>query len=515
MPSLPAARLTIGALAAALVAAVVPAAQAQLAYQIPPDNPFVGTPGARGEVYAYGLRNPFRWSFDRLTGDMYVGDVGGVQVEEITFVPRSQSAGANFGWPCFEGTGGGPQTCTAPNYKPPVHTYAPTSEPVVGGYVARHSSLGPLEGRYLFGRFSGSPHPIYVLNGNDADPTALQVQGLTSFGEDGLGRLYVTGMGNYVARLVYNGGALTAEQVQGDFGQPSAVAAPQGDPDRLFIAELGGSLYLHTGGQNHLFIGLDPIVLTGGEQGLLSVAVAPDYATSGRVFVFYTDNAGNLALDELRRSASDPNQADPASRRNILTIEHQPASNHNGGQLLFGPDGYLYLSTGDGGGDNDLNGDAQSLGSLLGKIIRINPNPSGAPPPLPPAAPADTRPPRLRARVPRRQRVLKLRGAIAYVSCDERCTVAAGGVLRVGKRRLRMIGVRRVARASQRARRTTRLKVKLRRKQIRILRRGLRRGRRATVRLRLRATDAAGNRSRPARRTIRVRRAMKARGERQ
>ncbi len=506
MPHLSAARLTIGALAAALLAALTPAAHAQLAYEVPADNPFVGTPGARGEVYAYGLRNPFRWSFDRVTGDMYVGDVGGGVLEEITFVPRAQSAGANFGWPCFEGNQGGPQDCNPPNYKPPVHVYSPTSEPVVGGYVARHSSLGPLEGRYLFGRFSGAPHPIYVLDGNEGDPTALQVQGLTSFGEDGVGRLYVTGIGNYVARLVYTNGALSAEPIPGDFGQPSAVAAPYGDPHRLFIAELGGGVYLRTGGQNHLFIGLNPIVSTGGEQGLLSVAVAPDYATSGRVFVFYVDNAGNLAVDELRRSASNPNQADPASRRNIITIPHQQADNHNGGQLQFGPDGYLYLSIGDGGTQGDPEGDAQSLGSLLGKIIRIDVDPAaGAPAPLPPVTPGDTRAPRLRARVPRRQRVLKLRGALAYAGCDERCTVAAAAVLKVGKRRLKMRGVRRVAQASQQGRRT-RLKVKLKRKQVRVLRRALRRGRRPTVRLTLRATDAAGNRSRRVRHTIRVRR---------
>jgi glucose/arabinose dehydrogenase len=514
VPSVPDARLTIGALAAGLVAAVAPAAQAQLAYQIPPGNPFVGTPGARGEVYAYGLRNPFRWSFDRLTGDMYVGDVGGGVSEEVTFVPRAQSAGTNFGWPCFEGNDGGPQNCTAPNAIAPAATYPETGQPVVGGYVARHPSLGPYEGRYLFGRFGGTELHVMNARGGPVAGTGLNIANLTSFGEDGIGRLYVTGIGNYVARLVYTGGGLTAEQIQGDFGQPSAVAAPYGDPDRLFIAELGGGVYLHTGGQNHLFIGLNPIVSTGGEQGLLSVAVAPDYATSGRVFVFYTDNAGNLALDEIRRSASAPNRADPASRRNIITIEHQQADNHNGGQLLFGPDGYLYLSIGDGGTQGDPEGDAQSVGSLLGKIIRINPNPSGAPAPLPPVVPADTRAPRLRVRVPRRQRVLKLRGAIAYVGCDERCTVAAGAVLRVGKRRLKMLGVRRIARASQRARRATRLKVKLRRKQVRILRRGLRRGRRASVRLTLRATDAAGNRSRLARHTIRVRRPMKARGER-
>ena len=79
------------------------------------------------------------------------------------------------------------------------------------------------------------------------------------------------------------------------------------------------------------------------------------------------------------------------------------------------------------------------------------PIPAGAPAPLPPVAPGDTRAPRLRARVPRRQRVLKLRGAIAYAGCNERCTVAAAAVLRIGKRRLKMRGVRRVAQASQRA----------------------------------------------------------------
>jgi glucose/arabinose dehydrogenase len=493
-------------LAAALVAALAPAAQAQLGYQVPADNPFVGTPGARGEVYAYGLRNPFRWSFDRVTGDMYVGDVGAGAREEVTFVPRAQSAGANFGWPCWEGEipGPQPQPCSVPNYKPPQHTYMPTSDPVIGGLVVRDPDLTSFQGRYLFARY-GSGVIRSLGPGASGTPvdTGLSIAQLTSFGEDGLGRPYVTSAAGGVYRLTAPGATLEDNLIDGDFGQPSAVAAPHGDPDHLFIAELGGGLYLRTGGQNHLFAELDPIVLTGGEQGLLSVAVAPDYATSGRVFVFYTDNAGNLALDELRRSASDPNQADPASRRNILTIEHQPASNHNGGQLLFGPDGYLYLSTGDGGGDNDLNGDAQSLGSLLGKIIRINPNPSGAPPP-PPAAPADTRAPRLRARVPRRQRVLKLRGAIAYVGCNERCTVRATAVLRVGKRRLKMIGVRRAARASQQARRTTRLKVKLRRKQVRVLRRALRPGHHPTVRLTLRATDAAGNRSRKARHTIRV-----------
>ena len=116
----------------------------------------------------------------------------------------------------------------------------------------------------------------------------------------------------------------------------------------------------------------------GGEQGLLAFAVAPDYATSGRVFAFYTNNGNDLQLDEYRRTADGPDRADLSTRRPILTIQHDQAENHNGGQLLFGPDGRLYLSTGDGGTQDDPEGDAQSLGSLLGKILRLD---VGGPPP--------------------------------------------------------------------------------------------------------------------------------------
>ena len=434
---------------------------------------------------------------------MYIGDVGGSVAEEITFLPRAQSAAANLGWNCHEGNAVGPGGCTAPGHRPPQHTYPETGEPVIGGYVVRTPSLGAFQGRYLFGRYSGVIR--WLGQGATGTPmeTGLSVPQLTSFGEDGVGRLYVTSQAGPVSLLTASGNTLMAQPV-GTFSEPAAIAAPPGDPDRLFIAELGGHVRLRIGSQVHDFLDIDALVATGGEQGLLAVAVAPDYATSGRVFVFYTANDGDLTLDEVRRSATDPNRADPATRRNLLTIEHSAAGNHNGGQLQFGPDGYLYLSTGDGGGQGDPEGDAQSVGSLLGKILRINPTPVIGPPPAP-LAPADTRAPRLRTRVPRRQRVLRLRGAVAYAGCNEACTVSAAGVLRVGKRRLRLAGARRVARASQVGRRL-RLKVGLKRRQARILRRALRRGRRPTVRLSLRATDPAGNRSPVTRRTVRVRR---------
>ncbi|MET0972087.1 MAG: PQQ-dependent sugar dehydrogenase, partial [Thermoleophilaceae bacterium] len=271
-------------LLAAVAALAAPTAYAQAPYQIPPDNPFVNTPGARAEVYVYGLRNPYRWSFDRLTGDMYIGDVGGSVAEEITFLPRAQSAAANLGWNCHEGNDVGPGGCTAPGHRPPQHTYPETGEPVIGGYVVRTPSLGAFQGRYLFGRYSG----VIRWLGQGATGTPMGIPGLsvpqlTSFGEDGVGRLYVTSQAGPVSLLTASGDTLTAQPV-GTFSEPAAVAAPPGDPDRLFIAELGGHVRLRIGSQVHDFLDIDALVATGGEQGLLAVAVAPDYATSGRVF---------------------------------------------------------------------------------------------------------------------------------------------------------------------------------------------------------------------------------------
>ena len=141
--------------------------------------------------------------------------------------------------------------------------------------------------------------------------------------------------------------------------------------------------------------------------------MAPDYATSGRVFVFYTNNGNDLQLDEYRRTADGPDRADLSTRRPILTIPHDQAMNHNGGQLLFGPDGRLYLSTGDGGTQGDPEGDAQSLGSLLGKVLRSR---RGSP-----AVRRRHRRPEGAHQVKRRQRVLRARGVVAYVRCSESC----------------------------------------------------------------------------------------------
>jgi glucose/arabinose dehydrogenase len=484
MPHLSAARLALVALV--LVAVLAPAAQAQ--YQVPPDNPFVSTAGARGEIYVYGMRNPYRWSFDRVTGDMWIGDVGGIQ-EEITHLPAGSIAGANLGWNCLSGTAV-QSPCTPLNPRPPVHTYPSGADVVIGGYVVRDPDLPGFAGRYLFGRFNTG---IYQLETNGTATQKTNVAALSGFGEDGTGHLYATSLNGPVYRLGQNGANLVATSI-GNFTQPVAVAAAPGDTERLFVVERTGVIKVRTGGQVSDFLDITSLVKSGGEEGLLAFAAAPDYTTSGRVFAYYTDKAGDLQLDEYRRTADGPDRADLSTRRPLLTIQHDPYENHNGGQLLFGPDGRLYLSTGDGGGQGDPGNDAQSLGSLLGKVLRLDVG-------IPPAA-VDTVAPVLRTLSKRRQRVLRLRGAVVYVRCSEACSVVAGGRLRIRGREYLM---RRVGKSVE-ANRRTRVKVLLSAKGRRALKRAQKRGRKASVRVNLRARDATGNRSPLARRTVLVRR---------
>src|SRR3954471_12978747 len=173
-----------------------------------------------------------------------------------------------------------------------------------------------------------------------------------------------------------------------DFSLPVHVAAPPGDPHRLFVVEQGGRIMEVRDGQKLVtpFLDITPDVRSGGEQGLLSMAFAPDYATSRKFYVYYTaprpgDGGGSvLTVQEFQTVAGNPDAVDPASRRTILTVDHPTNGNHNGGQLQFGPDGQLYAGTGDGGSGNDPPNNAQNPGSLLGKLLRIDPRVAGAAP---------------------------------------------------------------------------------------------------------------------------------------
>ena len=153
-------------------------------------------------------------------------------------------------------------------------------------------------------------------------------------------------------------------------GITSIVSA--GD-SRLFLTIQTGRIVIYDGTVLPTpFLDITSLVLSGGERGLLSVAFHPQYSENGFFFVYYTNRAGNIEIARLHRSASDPNAADPSSRAVLLTIPHPTNANHNGGQLQFGPDGYLYIGTGDGGSGNDPPCNAQNDNSPLGKMLRLD-----------------------------------------------------------------------------------------------------------------------------------------------
>ncbi len=313
-------------------------------------------------------------------------------------------------------------------------------------------------------------------------------------------------------------GTLSTQALTGPFAQPIALATYPGDANRLFVGEKTGKVRLVVDGaaRTTAFLDVAPFGLTsGGERGLLSVVAAPDYPTSGKIYVYYTDAGGDIRIEEFTRSQANPETADLASRRTVLVIEHSSEGNHNGGQLHFGADGCLWVTTGDGGGQNNQHDNSQNLATLLGKILRIDPEPPGVgrpecvnsppPPPFPPGpggSDPDTTAPGISADAPRRQRVLRLGGGVVYVRCSEHCSLNAGGTLMIGRRRLLL---RRVPAALTGGART-RLLVPVRPRGLRVLRAALRGGRRPTLQLRLRARDAAGNRSALMRRSVRVRR---------
>ena len=168
----------------------------------------------------------------------------------------------------------------------------------------------------------------------------------------------------------------------GTFDRPVYVTSPPGDPTRLFVVEQHGVIRVIDNGtlEPTPFLDISDEVQAENETGLLGLAFAPDYASSGLFYIFFNrhEGNGNLYLEEFHRSAADPDQADPSSARVVLEIV-KPWENHNAGMLQFGPDGYLYIAVGDGdsGVLNPPGAFAQTLDDLLGNILRIDPRQNG------------------------------------------------------------------------------------------------------------------------------------------
>ena len=225
-----------------------PRASGSAPYTIPADNPFAGSP-----IWSYGLRNPWRFSFDRQTGDLLIGDVGQGEREEVDYAPAPAAGrAANYGWDCLEGTlpGGEPEpSCDgASGFVAPIFEYDHEGGrcAITGGYVVRDQSLGDLFGRYLFADSCAGPIRSLVPGlpiASGARAEGLSVSGPSSFGEDSCGRVYVASLGTgEVSRFVgdapascaTDGGAAPAPRCAGEpatrvAGEGRAIGGSPGD----------------------------------------------------------------------------------------------------------------------------------------------------------------------------------------------------------------------------------------------------------------------------------------------
>jgi glucose/arabinose dehydrogenase len=178
-----------------------------LPYSIPSSNPFVSHEGAKGEIWAYGLRNPWRFSFDRANGDMWIGDVGDATWEEADTLPASSAGGANFGWPFYEGAQCNvPEHCNDPGLVPPVVTYDHNMNcAIMGGYVYRGPSAQGLVGNYLYGDLCTGG--VFTVRDGKRVELGYNSIKISSFGEDQQGDVYITDLqGGIVYRIA--GGSL-------------------------------------------------------------------------------------------------------------------------------------------------------------------------------------------------------------------------------------------------------------------------------------------------------------------
>jgi len=177
---------------------------------------------------------------------------------------------------------------------------------------------------------------------------------------------------------------LTTELFAQGLARPVGIGAPPLDPRRLFVVEQGGSIRIIKDGNMLETPFLDiadrvpDLGALGDERGLLGLAFDPDYRTNRRFYLDYTNKSGTTVIARYLRDPSNPDLALAGSEKILFTIP-QPFSNHNGGQITFGIDGYLYVGMGDGGSGGDPNGNAQNANSLLGKMLRVDVTPATAP----------------------------------------------------------------------------------------------------------------------------------------
>lgn len=430
-------------------------------YTIPAGNGHADGDGPNcDEIWAAGLRNPWRSSFDRETGDFWIADVGQGSREEIDLQPATSAGGENYGWACYEGNIlYNDDRCTDGwTYTFPVFEYNHTGSrcAVVGGFVYRGSFFSPMYGRYFLTDYCSGEVWDLAPDGQggwiETRHTNMQQFGFTTFGQDNEGELYLAKRSGEIYHLVETdfltttptpGGPtftptststatptpITPTPTDTQTPTPTSTAGPSATPtatstppvatppsglplpnywpliyrseppgeiqlelevfgdgfdspvsiasagdDRLFVVEQAGVIRILDANGNTLpgpFLDITGRVDdSGNEEGLLGLAFHPDYANNGYFYINYTDLDNRTRISRFSVTA-DPNIADPNSEEILLTVD-QPYTNHNAGDIQFGPDGYLYIPLGDGGTGGDPLNNAQTFTNLLGVLNRID-----------------------------------------------------------------------------------------------------------------------------------------------
>ncbi|TAH37071.1 MAG: glucose dehydrogenase [Planctomycetota bacterium] len=249
---------------------------AAVPYGIPSGNPFVGDPGFRDEIWAYGLRNPWRFSFDRQTGDLYIGDVGQYEWEEIDYQPGGSAGGENYGWRLTEGLHcfNPPTGCNPGGLTLPVHEYGHgVGQCVIGGHVYRGTAIPGMQGLYFFADYTRARvWSFRIKNGTaselrertaELNPGAANLERISSFGEDASGEIYMTDLfGGKLYRIAPDLVALTLSPLIA--GQSVTAGAARATPGAsvLFFYSLTGTGLTRLL-QQQVYLGLDRPVLAG------------------------------------------------------------------------------------------------------------------------------------------------------------------------------------------------------------------------------------------------------------
>lgn len=308
----------------------------------------------------------------------------------IRLISLMALAAATLGACGEDGGGGTPPSPPAPTNRPPVFTSPTTaSVPENTNTIAYLATATDADNNSLTYSISGgADRAEFSLSGSGA-LSFLSLKSFASPTDADRNNVYLvqlsvsdgtvsTTLDLAVTVTSAGGGSFQVRRVATGFAGPLYLTALPDNTGRVLVVEKAGLVRILTPSSGAIattpFLDITGTISTDGERGLLGLALAPNYATSGTVYAYVTNPSGTIEVRKYQAAAGTRDRIDAATSDIIISIPHPGFSNHNGGWLDFGPDGNLYLGVGDGGGSGDPNGNAQNASALLGKILRIDPS---------------------------------------------------------------------------------------------------------------------------------------------